>query len=98
MLISTMAEVIEVLPQLYVTTNLDYIVKSLQNGKVIAVNSKLGYHAGDLSEYTEKIEQDHAITYPNLNDRVEVMKRELLVELNSIEKQLGQPLTKEVVL
>jgi len=97
MLLSTMEQAIEVLPQLYIEKNLDYIVKSLMAGDVIAVNEAMGFHAGELNDYTQQIEQDHVI-YPDLMARVEVMKSELLTDVNQLEEKLGQPLTKEIIL
>ena len=74
-------------------------VEALAEGKVICLNEAGGYHPEYLSrtDKTQMIEQTSS-RFPTLHDRVEVMKTELLAEINVLAKGLGQPEVKELIL
>jgi hypothetical protein len=74
-------------------------VEALAEGKVICLNEAGGYHPEYLNQTdkTQFIEQTSS-RFPTKADRVEVMKTELLADINAIETELGQPLTKELIL
>jgi hypothetical protein len=82
-------------------TNLaiDRYLEALSNHEVIYLNQAGGYHTGRIqnTRHTQFIEKTNS-KYPTKLDRVEVMKAELLVEINAIENELGLPLTKELIL
>ena len=63
MLISTIEKAKEHMNPLYFQMNEDYVVNSLESGKLIAVNEACGFHAGNLEDYTDIVEQDK---YPQL--------------------------------
>ena len=65
MLISTLEGATKHMNPLYFEMNKDYVVNSLEKGKVIAVNSASGFHAGDLEDYTDVVEQESS-RYPDL--------------------------------
>jgi hypothetical protein len=79
--------------------NFDHYLDALMDGKVIYLNEAGGYHTGRIqnTEHTQMIEKTGS-RFPTKMDRVEVMKAEVLAEINAIEKELGQPLTTELVL
>jgi len=81
--------------------NIDVYLEALSNFRVIYLNEMGGYHTGKIQEmHTDKTQiiVKNNQRFPTKMDRVEVMKAELLVEINAIEKELGLPLTKELVL
>jgi hypothetical protein len=81
--------------------NVDVYVEALSNYKAIYLNEAGGYHTGRIqdvhTEKTQLIVKDNS-RFPTKMDRVEVMKVELLKEINEIEKELSLPLTSELVL
>lgn len=74
-------------------------IEALAEGKVICLNEAGGYHPEYMSrtDKTQIIKRKAGI-FPTKMDRVNVMKKELLAEINAIELELGQPLTMELVL
>jgi hypothetical protein len=80
-------------------TNVDHYLETLADHKVIYLNEAGGYHTGRIqnTEHTQMIEKTSS-RFPTKMDRVEVMKAEVLAEINAIEKEMGLPLTAELVL
>ena len=78
---------------------MDVYLEALTNNKVICLNEAGGYHPERFqnSDKTQLIEKDTS-RFPTKMDRVEVLKKELLVEINELEEALGQPLTKKIIL
>ncbi len=102
LIISTAEQLVYALENMRMTQqNIDVYTEALVNNKVIYLNEAGGYHTGKIQEmHTDKtqiiVKNNHR--FPTKMDRVEVMKAELLVEINAIEKELNLPLTKELVL
>ena len=65
MLISTVEKAREHMNPLYFTMNEEYVVRSIEAGKVIAVNEASGFHAGKLDDYTDIVEQESS-RYPEV--------------------------------
>lgn len=65
MLISTVEDAVKYMNPLYFDRNADYVINSINSGKLIAVNSACGFHAGNLEDYTDIIEKEGA-GYPEL--------------------------------
>jgi hypothetical protein len=65
MLISTVEDAVKFMNPLYFEKNVDYVIDSLMTGKVIAINEASGFHAGNLDEYAEVVEQESS-RYPQL--------------------------------
>lgn len=63
MLVSTMEDAIKYMHPLYLQMNIDYVIKSLVDGKVIAINEACGFHAGNLEDYTDIVEAE---AYPQV--------------------------------
>jgi hypothetical protein len=82
-------------------TNLavEHYLETLADNKVIYLNEAGGYHTGRIqnTDKTQIIVKEDS-RFPTKMDRVEVMKAELLVEINEIEQEMGLPLTKEIIL
>lgn len=80
-------------------TAVDHYLATLADNKVIYLNEAGGYHTGRIqtTDKTQIITKDSS-RFPTKMDRVEVMKAELLAEINEIEKEMGMPLTKEIIL
>lgn len=106
LIISTAEQLVYALENMRMTQqNIDVYLDTLANNKVIYLNEAGGYHTGN---HTGRIQDMHTDKtqiivknnhrFPTKMDRVEVMKAELLVEINAIEKELNLPLTKELVL
>lgn len=78
---------------------IDHYLETLSKNEVIYLNKAGGYHTGRLrnSLHTQLIEKTDS-EYPTKMDRVEVMKAEILVQINEIETELGLPLTRKIVL
>ena len=74
-------------------------VEALAEGKVICLNEAGGYHPEYLNQ-TDKTQfiKKTSSRFPTKFDRVEVMKKELLAEINELEAKLGQPLSTELIL
>jgi len=77
---------------------LDKYLEALSKYEVIYLNEAGGYHTGRIqnTDKTQIIEQTSS-NFPTKLDRVEVMKKELLAEINALEGKLGQPLSTEIV-
>jgi len=102
LIISTAEQLVYALENMRMTQqNIDVYVDALSKFRVVYLNEMGGYHTGRVQEvHTEKtqiIVKDNC-EFPTNMDRVEMMKAELLVEINAIEKELGLPLTKELIL
>jgi len=102
LIISTVEQLVYAIENMKMTNHdIDHYVKILNNYKVIYLNEMGGYHTGKIQEiHNDKkqiIVKDNKI-FPTKLDRVEVMKAELLVEINAIEEDLGLPLTKKIIL
>lgn len=82
-------------------TNLafEHYMEALSNYEVIYLNEAGGYHTGRIqnTSHTQFIEKATSC-FPTKMDRVEVIKAELLKEINAIEKELNMPLTAELIL
>lgn len=63
MLLNTMEDVVEHMEPLYLKKNLEYVINSLQSGKVIAINKACGFHAGNMDDYTDIVEAE---AYPQV--------------------------------
>jgi hypothetical protein len=102
LIISTAEQLAYALENMKMTSyDVDNYVRILSSYQVIYLNAAGGYHMGKIQDaHTDKtqiiVKDNHF--FPTKLDRVEVMKAELLVEINAIEKELGLPLTKELVL
>lgn len=55
MLIDSLEDAILYLNPLYFKLNSEYIVTSLEAGRLIAVNKASGFHAGDIENYTNVV-------------------------------------------
>lgn len=102
LIISTVEQMVFAIENMNMTNrNIDSYLEALTSFRVVYLNERGGYHTGKLQEVlTEKtqiIAKDNP-KFPTKMDRVEVMKAELLVEINEIEKELGKPLTTEIIL
>lgn len=102
LIISTAEQLVYALQNMRMTNDdVDHYVKILNNYQVIYLNEMGGYHTGKVqnvhTDKTQIIVKDNK-RFPTKLDRVEVMKAELLVEINAIEKELGMPLTKQLIL
>ena len=102
LIISTAEQLVYALENMKMTSyDTENYVKILNSFQVIYLNENGGYHTGKIqnahTDKTQIIVKDNQC-FPTKMDRVEMMKTELLVEINAIEKELGLPLTKELIL
>ena len=102
LIISTAEQLVFAIENMRMTnTEIGIYLEALNNFKVIYLNEMGGYHTGKVQtveeDKTQIIVRDLPI-FPSKLDRVEVMKVELLNEINSIEEELGLPLTKKLIL
>ncbi len=61
MLLDSLEDAIKYMDALYFKMNSEYIVTSLEAGKVIAINKASGFHAGGIENYTDVV---YSVDYP----------------------------------
>jgi hypothetical protein len=81
--------------------SIDVYIDTLNNLQVIYLNEAGGYHMGKIqnmhTDKTQIIVKDN-IGFPTKWDRVEVMKKELIEQINEIHKELDLPLINDIIL
>lgn len=106
LIISTVEQLVFALENMRMTNqDIDMYLETLKGFKVIYLNQAGGYHTGriqdihtDKTQIVERENQMNNLRFPTDLDRIEVMKIELLEEINKVEKLLNLPLTTKITL